>query len=123
MLFTGPTGTGKTSFALACFESPLLIRHADELKLFIAGVHDGLVFDDMTFHHWPIEQVIHLVDLEHDSPIHLRYHNVTIPAGLPRIFTSNLWNPFYETKMEREPQQDAVDRRFSRIEITTSICI
>lgn len=86
---SGPTGTGKTELAKAHFQDPLLIRHVGQLKS-IAG-HDGLVFDDFNPSHWPRECVIHLTDLSCPSGINVKFSHVVIPAGMPRIFTSNTW--------------------------------
>jgi len=43
----------------------------------------------MSFLHLPRETQIHLVDYEQRSSIHARYANAELPAGLPRIFTTN----------------------------------
>lgn len=87
--FFGPTGTGKTELAKAHFVNPLLVRHAGQLKN-LAG-HDGLVFDDFNVGHWPREAAIHLTDIENHSGINVKHGHVVIPAGMPRIFTSNTW--------------------------------
>jgi len=50
----------------------------------------GLIFDDMSFVHLPREAQIHLVDVFDDTQIHCRYNHVEIPAGTPRIITTNL---------------------------------
>lgn len=83
----GAPGIGKTQFALAHFEKPLLVRTVDDLKRL--DDHDGIVFDDMSFLHWPRETQIHLLD-ELDSSIHCRFHDAVIPGNMPRIFTTNV---------------------------------
>lgn len=87
----GPSGYGKTEFALSLFERPLLVRHIDALKKLDYERHDGVVFDDMSFKHWPRESCLHLLDLARDSDINCRYCCATLRAGFPRIFTSNVW--------------------------------
>lgn len=83
----GKPGIGKTQFALAHFKRPLLVRHMDDLGNLMD--HDGIVFDDMDFNHMPRTAQIHLVDWELPSSIHIRYKTATIPAQMPRIFTTN----------------------------------
>lgn len=116
VLFYGPTGIGKTRFALAHFQKPLLVRHLDELKKFSPGYHDGIVFDDMSFAHFPTNTVIHLVDMDLDSPVHCRFSNAVIPAGTPRIFTFNTDNPFYDEHdpKVKDEQIAAIKRRVVR---------
>ena len=101
----GAPGTGKTNFALDHFAFPLLIRHIDNLKE-ITCQTDGLVFDDLSFHRWSAQNVIHLVDLAFNSTINVKYGTVTIPAGMPRFFTCNRkfddWIPEGASDDERE---------------------
>ena len=111
-LFCGPSGFGKTQFALAHFKNPLLVRHIDKLKN-LHPDHDGIVFDDMSFKHIPHDGVIHLLDIDCDSDIHVRYGVATIPANTRRIFTHNTPNPFYKDDVE-DAQKVAVERRLSR---------
>lgn len=89
-IFWGPAGTGKTEFAKAHFEAPLLVSHIDTLKMFSPDVHDGIVFDDMIFLHWPRESQIHIVDVENNRAINVKHDVVSIPAGTRRIFTTNV---------------------------------
>ena len=84
----GPTGTGKTQWALHQFKNPLLVSHLDTLRK-LTGEHDGIVFDDMSFAHMPRESVIHLLDWDERREIHCRYSCAIIPAHTRKIFTSN----------------------------------
>jgi len=102
LVFIGPTQIGKTQFAKSHFNTPLMVRHKDDLKLFDADIHDGIVFDDMDFNHWPATAVIHLLDMEEDSSIDVKHGTAIIPAGTRRIFTCNTF-PF--------PTHDAIARR------------
>lgn len=86
----GPTKTGKTEFAKSLFSNPLLVSHIDELKHFCATTHDGIIFDDMYFGNWSREHQIHLLDLENNRGINVKYGMIIIPHGTPRIFTSNV---------------------------------
>lgn len=88
VVLTGDTGTGKTRYALAHFENPLLVSHMDDLKQ-LKPSHDGIVFDDIGFSHWPLESCIHLCDVALPRTINVKHGSVTIPAGKPRFFTTN----------------------------------
>jgi len=78
--------------------------------------HDGIVFDDMSFDHWPPESVIHLLDMECERALHVRYGTVTIPAYTKKIFTSNKKNIFTKIDVEIE-QFNAISRRYKDVVI------
>lgn len=60
----GRTNTGKSEFAQAHFDAPLVVRTRDDLKR--ATFHcDGIIFDDFDFDKWKPEEVIHL----HKEPL------------------------------------------------------
>lgn len=105
----GPAGIGKTQWALKFFENPLFVTHIDDLKLFNNN-HDGIIFDDISFKHWPRESQISIVDHEQPRSIHIRYGVVRIPANTKKIFTSNV-NIFDE--------DDAIQRRYHRINMNS----
>lgn len=90
LLLTGPTGTGKTRWALAQFASPLLVSHMEDLKQFWPNQHDGIVFDDMSFKGISAEIMIHLLDWEMPRTLNVKHGSVTIPAKTRKIFTTNL---------------------------------
>lgn len=115
----GPSETGKTSFILAHFKNPLLVRHIDTLKK-LSPDHDGVVFDDMCFTHWPPESVIALVDIDFDSDIHVRYGTVHIPANTRKVFTHNSRDIFYKGDISDE-QRKAIDRRVEYFHVTTKL--
>lgn len=116
----GATETGKTQFALAHFQKPLFIRHMDVLGDLNPRVHDGLVFDDMEFDHMPPTAVIHLLDLDMPSDIHIRYKTAFIPAGFPRIFTSNGRDIWYKPDTCASIKE-AIERRIFRWEISRKL--
>lgn len=115
VLLTGRSGTGKTEFALAHFKNPLFVRHMDKLKQLNCD-HDGIVFDDLSWTHIHPEAIIHLLDVAHESDIHIRYGTATIPQGMRKIFTSNKENPFYLPGIDEE-QRIAIERRYTRVSI------
>lgn len=98
LILHGRSFLGKSSLARSLMPTALFIRNIEDLKKFKVGVHQGIIFDDMNFMgepgtakgRWPRESQIHLVDYDYDSSIHGRYYNTTIPAGTPKIFTTNL---------------------------------
>lgn len=87
-ILVGNPGCGKTQFALAHFENPLLVSHIDDLKKLTEN-HDGIIFDDIDFTHNLRQTQIHLVDWDHDRSIHCRYGNAFIPKHTCKIFTCN----------------------------------
>jgi len=115
-LIHGPSGVGKTQYALSHFKNPLVVSHIDKLKE-LSPDHDGIVFDDMSFTHHPPESVIHLLDVDLDREIHVRYGVVTIPANTVKVFVHNKANPFYDVEKVVKSQQDAIERRLNRVEI------
>lgn len=92
----GPTGCGKTTWAMLQIPKPaLIVTHIDDLKAFVPGHHVAILFDDMAFHHMPLQAQIHLVDFDLGRSIHCRYNTAYIPAGIFKIFTCNDY-PFTE---------------------------
>lgn len=86
----GPSGCGKTTWAKTVAAKPALwCRHIDDLKK-LSPEHKSIIFDDMDFLHWPRTSQIHLVDVYDSSSINVKHGTVTIPAGMPRIFTGNV---------------------------------
>lgn len=85
----GESQIGKTQFALAHFDNPLMVSHIDKLTQFDPKLHDGIVFDDMSFGHTPRTAQIHLADQGNNREIHVRYTYASIPAHTKKIFTTN----------------------------------
>lgn len=95
LVIVGPPGIGKTTWAMAVAPKPcLFIRHLDSLSKLLPE-HRSIVFDDLDFRHLPPSTQKFLVDLDQIAEIHIRYKVATIPAKMPRIFTSNEF-PFQE---------------------------
>lgn len=108
-LVYGNSNTGKTSFVLAHFKNPLVVSHVDTLKK-LSPDHDAIVFDDMSFAHWPAETVIHLLDVSFARDLHVRYGTVHIPANTVKIFTHNTKEIFYKSDIS-DVQRSAIERR------------
>jgi len=112
LVFIGPTGIGKTEFALAHFKNPLIVSHIDDLKRYNKFEHDGLVFDDFKADHWPTTCQIHLVDWNHGRSINVKCATAYIPARTKKIFTCNEY-PF--------SYHPAIERRIRRIDFTSDL--
>lgn len=115
----GASETGKTSFVLAHFKNPLVVSHIDTLKK-LSPDNDAIVFDDMSFNHWQPEYVIHLVDIDFDRDLHVRYGTVHIPAATIKVFTHNSRDIFYKADITEE-QRKAIDRRVQYIKISSKL--
>lgn len=122
ILVTGISNAGKTAWCLAHFKKPYLVSHIDQLKEFNHLEHDGLVFDDMSFEHWPVEACINLVDLEYDREVNCRHHTGFLPANFPRMFTSNrAVLHVLNFKDANEEQCKALDRRTKHVHVVDSL--
>lgn len=89
LLVVGPPKIGKTEYAKLHFERPLFVTHKDNLGEFDPQRHDGIIFDDMDFSHWPRSAQIHLLDVDNPRTIDIKFGTATIPARTRKIFTSN----------------------------------
>jgi len=89
LILSGTTNTGKTSLAKALLPTALFISHIDRLREYNPAYYDGVIFDDMSFKHLHREAQIHLVDTAEERDIHGRNVNGRLPAGTPRIITTN----------------------------------
>lgn len=106
----GPSGIGKTQWALSHFMNPLFVTHIDQLGDFDSE-YDGIVFDDMSFKHIPAVHQIHLVEHETPTHIHIRYTTAYIPAGTKKIFCANE-NPFH---VELDEHNNALLKRINYV--------
>lgn len=113
LVFIGAPGIGKTQYAKAHFEKPLLISGLDELRDYNSEEHDGIIFDDIDLDRLPRHIQIHLTDYEDDRGINVKYGTVIIPAGTKKIFTLNQY-PL---------QDDAIERRIVRVNCDHFLCI
>lgn len=120
LFFWGPTQCGKTNYALAHFENPLLVSKVDKLRDVNWENHDGIVFDDCSFRHWPGDSIIHILDVDMEREIPCRYKDATIPAGMRRIFTHNE-RDIFDGPLVGQNQKDAIARRYRLVPIQEDV--
>jgi len=94
IVLVGWSGVGKTTWAKwFCQQNSvtptLFCSHIDTLKQFDGSKHKSIIFDDVSFKHYPVQTQIHLVDQENPRQIHCRHTTATIPPGITKIFTCN----------------------------------
>ena len=117
IVLTGPSGMGKTSWALAHFKNPLLVSTIEDLKQ-LKDYHDGVVFDDVNVSHMSVESVIHLLDVKNNRSVRCRYSNARLKKGLNRIFTTNRKLTWPNDHIFPYPESDDhMDAFLARIEI------
>jgi len=119
-LIYGPSGTGKTNFALAHFDNALLVSTMDDLAEYDPQEHDGIVFDDVNFSDRSATELIHLVDQEMPRSIRVRYVCAHIPANTKKIVTHQHRTCLYPHYCP-DDQKNAIDRRLNVVEITAPL--
>lgn len=89
LLLVGPSGIGKTTWALRNAPKPALwVRHLDKLRY--CGPHiRSIIFDDLDYRHRPRIDQINLLDTRMPAVVHIRNVCGDIPMGVHRIFTCN----------------------------------
>lgn len=99
LILHGRSGFKKSSLARSLMPTALFCSHMEDVRMLDRSQHEGLILDDMNFMgdplpphkgRWPRESQIHLVDYDFPRSLHARYKNIEIPAGTPKIFTTNL---------------------------------
>lgn len=88
LVFIGPTGIGKTQFALSHFQRPLHIRDKEDWGRY-SNQTDGIVLDDLDFPNWSPLTFLKLLDMEMPITQNIKYGHVRIAANTPRIICCN----------------------------------
>lgn len=88
VILWGEAGIGKTEYAKYLLPDALFVSHLDDLGS-LNEDYNGIIFDDMAFTHLPRTSQIHLVDMDNDRSIHIRYKVAVIPSHTPKIFLTN----------------------------------
>lgn len=103
LVICGPSGVGKTSWALANAPTPfLLVTDIDDLGFFDPVIHRCIVFDEIRCTGdedtgrgaWPLTSQIKLVTWDTPVSIRIRYKVAHLPRHVPKIFTCTQWFPF-----------------------------
>lgn len=89
LVICGPADIGKTTFALFLLPKALFISDLDGLLAFDPTIHEGIIFDDMSFTDLSRERQIHILDWDHDREIRIRYKLAMIPRHTKKIFVCN----------------------------------
>ena len=84
----GKTNCGKSAYARAHFQCPLVVRRRDDLKM-VHGGTDGIIFDDCTFADWTPEDALCLLEWDEPRSLPARYNDARVAADIPIIFTTN----------------------------------
>ena len=116
----GITESGKTAFAAAHFEQPLVVRRRDDLKK-IGVKTDGVIFDDIDFSAWAPEEIICLLDFDMTRSIAARYADAIIPAEMPLIFTTDKKPKKMFPRAESSRVRAAIKRRYVSVEINAPL--
>lgn len=90
IILQGATEIGKSEFAKALLPNALWCNHKNDLEKFDKNRHVGIIFDDMTFNHWPPTSQIAVVDVRNKRTIDTKGGCATIPGGQPHIITTNV---------------------------------
>jgi len=85
----GDVGLGKTEWACAQFENPLLVTTRDTLKAFKPGFHDGIVLDKMRFNDWTVTDAEQLTEYHQPVQIKVLYGKADIPKRTLKIVVTN----------------------------------
>lgn len=97
VLICGPSGVGKTSWALRNAPVPFLhVTDIDDLGFYDPGLHKCIVFDEVRCtgdEHtgrgaWPLTSQIKLLTWDTPVSIRIRYKVAHLPRHVPKIFTS-----------------------------------
>lgn len=117
LVLIGPTGMGKTQFALAHFQHPLRVTNKQDWTRFKEGVTDGIVLDDVHFNTWQPNTILHTLDVENAVTQDVKYSSVRVPAGIPRIVCINSEAELFPEGIAPE-KKAAILRRLEIVRIT-----
>lgn len=121
----GATGLGKTKWAVAQFENPLLIKPFNSVgcleaitKRFCSTVHDGIVLDEADLRFLTREQVITFLDVDEECVLDVRYKSFFLPAGVKKILISNPSPLGLYPAVVNNEMDPAISRRLKCMQVT-----
>lgn len=88
IILHGGSAYGKTSFAMAHFEHPAIIKSKLDYPK-INDDTDGIIFDDMNLSNWSTSAVKNITDLSVDSFQDIKYSSILLKKNLPRFICIN----------------------------------
>lgn len=109
VVLVGPTNMGKTQFALAHFEYPLLVRDKNDYARYCRKT-DGIVFDDLSFSSWNPMTFLHMVENETPITQDVKFGHVRIRARIPKFILVNSIDLLWPKDITKETK-DACLRR------------
>lgn len=109
VVLIGPTGVGKTQYALAHFKNPLLIRDKNDYIRYNRHT-DGLIFDDLSFISWNAMTFLHMVENETPITQDVKFGHVRIRAKIPKFILVNSEELLWPREILKETK-DACLRR------------
>ena len=115
VVLTGPSNIGKTQYAMAHFENPLVVKQRDDLKNISPSI-DGIIFDDMDFTEWSEEHIISLLDIDltrslpaRNMPGEIQKDGTARPRGLGHAHRgrdhAGMWAPIAEGRVRPQAHQ------------------
>jgi hypothetical protein len=122
--FVGASGCGKTQFAMAHFKNPLVTNRLDGVQLFEAGVHDGIVFDDIdvnSFKKKAPQLLIDFLEMETDRMVEFDGKQVRLERNTKKIFTHNDPELFSLDHVEDLDTRCAILRRYHSLSFSDKI--
>ena len=109
----GAKNLGKTEWALAQFDNPLLVTEKNQLADFREGWHDGIVIDKLLPREvFTLHQCEALTDYMQPSAIKIMYKIARVPKRTPKIIVTNVRDAWPD-----DPDGILVGRRVAQLEI------
>lgn len=119
IVLVGPTGLGKTQYALAHFKKPLHVKDKEDWRRY-NDTTDGIILDDLDFPSWSPLTLLKLLDMETPITQNIKYGATRIKAGTPRIICVNHMDLFWPRTIHAETIK-ACERRINIIEVNNPL--
>lgn len=114
-VLVGPSGKGKTAFACAHFDNPLIVTQKQDWAKYKPEIYDGAVVDDMPFTKIHPVEMNHILEMREATTIRVLYGVVELPAKFRRIFTTNKESLFWP----EQPEIETIKAWKNRSEVVT----